>query len=138
MLLLVVSSLSAQEVFTPFENYCKPGVIRKSPSKGILLEYGLYPGINLNAENAAAGDRNDVNKYGRLRVKLKAPIIHTTATIDLQLLYRVVVNDQLSQELTRARPFQLSHAIKSYVLYSCFDTEAVDGGFKLLDRAKIG
>ncbi|MEM8906805.1 MAG: DUF6268 family outer membrane beta-barrel protein [Bacteroidota bacterium] len=75
VMLLVGKVLSAQEVFTPVQHYCKPGVTGKAPSKGILVEYGFYPGINLNAENAAA-NANDVNRYGRLRVKLKAPIIH--------------------------------------------------------------
>ena len=75
-LLFWAITLSAQdeETYIPVNNYCKPGVRWKAPSKGILIDYGIYPGINLKSEGAEK--TNQISLYSRTRYKLKIPIIH--------------------------------------------------------------
>lgn len=71
-------TITAQDlVLTPMaETLCSPGVINKSPSKGLVLEYGINPNIRLNSENTTATStptKVGVNK--RYKIKLKAPIL---------------------------------------------------------------
>ncbi len=75
-LLFLLVGLSAQDGETDalMNSYCKPGVRWKAPSKGILIDYGIYPGINLKSEGA--DQTNQVSLYSRSRYKIKIPIIH--------------------------------------------------------------
>lgn len=73
-LLIPMSNLVAQEILTPMrEMYCKPGVDGKSPSKGILVEYGLFPSYKINAESEK---NSHLHANEHLLIKLKAPIIN--------------------------------------------------------------
>lgn len=60
----------------PSTTNCQPGVINKSPSKGILFEYGVIPKLQLRNSNTfdvANPSKIGVNK--QLKFKLKAPIV---------------------------------------------------------------
>ncbi len=68
---------NAQElILTPLvEGFCKPGVVNKSPGKGISLEYFIQPNINLKS-NLSPDESSKVGYNDRLRFKFKIPIIH--------------------------------------------------------------
>lgn len=53
---------------------CKPGVINKSPTKGILFEYEMTPNVRLqNLTGESSSSESGVNK--RFNMKLKAPLV---------------------------------------------------------------
>lgn len=55
---------------------CTPGVINKSPGKGLLIEYKLTSGGNFTPDEVATGiSPSNVNNLERLRLRLKVPII---------------------------------------------------------------
>lgn len=54
---------------------CMPGVLGKSPGKGILLEYQLNPNTNLEAKDDPI-QRSQVNVNRRFKAKLKIPLIN--------------------------------------------------------------
>ena len=55
---------------------CTPGVINKSPGKGLLIEYKLASGGNFTPDKVAAGiSPSKVNYLSQLRLRLKIPII---------------------------------------------------------------
>lgn len=55
---------------------CSPGVINKSPGKGLLIEYKLTSGGNFTPDEVATGiSPSKVNNLSRLRLRLKIPII---------------------------------------------------------------
>ena len=76
LVLLICCSITAQDpdIFTPVGDYCKPGIRWKAPSKGILIDFGIYPGTNIKAEGAE--ETNRLKNHIRSRYKLKVPIIH--------------------------------------------------------------
>jgi len=79
LLFLCCSILKSQDlILTPMgETFCKPGVINKSPSKGLVLEYGINPNIQFNSENTSAiSVPTKVGVNRRYKVKLKAPILN--------------------------------------------------------------
>ncbi|MFT5386335.1 MAG: hypothetical protein ACI8VT_003156 [Saprospiraceae bacterium] len=56
------------------KKFCQPGVIHKSPTKGLLLEYEINPTVRLrNSTGISGSPETGFNK--RLNMKLKAPII---------------------------------------------------------------
>ena len=72
-------TINAQEiVLSPAaEIPCKPGVINKSPSQGILVDYFVRPQSTLSSNSEQVGSNNGrVKVNDRFRFKLKAPIIH--------------------------------------------------------------
>ncbi len=76
---ICLSMCFAQDlILTPLgETLCLPGVINKSPSKGLNLEYGLNPNVSLRSENSTSNSeptKIDVNH--RYTIKLKAPILN--------------------------------------------------------------
>lgn len=55
---------------------CTPGVINKSPGKGLLIEYKLTSGGNFTPDEVATGiSPSKVNSLSRLRLRLKIPVI---------------------------------------------------------------
>ncbi len=77
--LFFLGTLAAQDlILTPIgETLCKPGVINKSPGKGLLMEYGINPNVRLQTNNASISSGSSkiaINK--RFIIKLKAPIIN--------------------------------------------------------------
>ncbi len=55
---------------------CSPGVINKSPGKGLLVEYKLTSGGNFTPDEVAAGiSPSKVSNLSRLRLRLKVPVI---------------------------------------------------------------
>ena len=68
---------AAQEIIlTPLtEGFCKPGVVNKSPSKGISLEYFIQPNVKLKS-NIATDESSKVGYNDRFRFKFKIPLIH--------------------------------------------------------------
>ena len=71
--------LFAQDlVLSPIgETFCKPGVVGKSPSKGILLDYTLLPSVKAYPFTNGLPDNNAQNiSSSRLSFKLKAPVIY--------------------------------------------------------------
>lgn len=75
----LVSLLSAQDlILTPMgETLCSPGVINKSPGKGVVFDYGINPNINLRSENATSvSEPSKVGINHRFTIKVKAPILN--------------------------------------------------------------
>ena len=75
----LVKLVSAQDlVLSPIgETFCKPGVVGKSPSKWILLDYTYLPNIKVNPYTNGVQDGNSQRvSSNRLSFKLKAPIIY--------------------------------------------------------------
>ena len=55
---------------------CSPGVINKSPGKGLLIEYKLTTGGSFTPDEVAVGiNPSKVNNLERLRLRLKIPVI---------------------------------------------------------------
>lgn len=55
---------------------CTPGVINKSPSKGLLLEYTLTTGGDFTPDEVAVGiSPSEVRDLHRLRFRLKIPVL---------------------------------------------------------------
>ena len=55
---------------------CTPGVINKSPGKGLLIEYKLTSGGNFTPDEVATGiSPSKVSNLSRLRLRLKIPVI---------------------------------------------------------------
>ncbi len=55
---------------------CTPGVINKSPGKGLLIEYKLTSGGNFTPDEVATGiNPSKVSSLSRLRLRLKIPVI---------------------------------------------------------------
>lgn len=55
---------------------CSPGVINKSPGKGLLIEYNLTTGGDFTPDEVATGiSPSKVSGLGRLKMRLKVPII---------------------------------------------------------------
>ena len=78
-LLFSLNFVSAQDlVISPISgSFCKPGVVGKSPSKGILFDYTMLPNIKVNPYNKGIKDLNTQNtSSNRFRFKMKVPIIH--------------------------------------------------------------
>ena len=74
-----IKFISAQDlVLSPIgETFCKPGVVGKSPSKGILLDYTYLPSINVYPYNDGITKSNPQKiASNRLSFKLKVPVIH--------------------------------------------------------------
>lgn len=56
------------------KDLCKPGVIHKSPTKGLVFDYEINPSVRLRSTSSASGvSETGFNK--RFRMKLKAPIV---------------------------------------------------------------
>ena len=56
--------------------FCSPGVINKSPGKGLLIEYKLTSGGNFTPDEVPIGvSPSKVNHLARLRMRLKIPLI---------------------------------------------------------------
>ncbi len=70
-------TLAQDLVLSPMPSVnCQPGVINKSPSKGISFEYGLIPNLQLRNQNTF--DISNPTKIGvskQFKFKLKAPIL---------------------------------------------------------------
>ncbi len=55
---------------------CNPGVINKSPGKGLLIEYKLTSGGGFTPDEVAAGiSPSKINNLARLRFRLKIPVV---------------------------------------------------------------
>ena len=55
---------------------CTPGVINKSPGKGLLIEYKLTSGGSFTPDEVATGiSPSKVSQLSRLRLRLKVPVI---------------------------------------------------------------
>ncbi|MEM1119063.1 MAG: hypothetical protein AAGJ18_01355, partial [Bacteroidota bacterium] len=55
---------------------CTPGVINKSPGKGLLVEYKLTSGGDFTPDEVAAGiSPSEVSSLSRLRMRLKIPVL---------------------------------------------------------------
>ena len=55
---------------------CSPGVINKSPGKGLLIEYKLTSGGSFTPDEVATGiSPSKVSQLSRLRLRLKIPVI---------------------------------------------------------------
>jgi len=55
---------------------CTPGVINKSPGKGLLIEYKLTSGGSFTPDEVATGiSPSKVSNLSRLRLRLKIPVI---------------------------------------------------------------
>lgn len=59
---------------------CKPGVLNKSRSKGLLLEYGLNGGYNYTVQNefVQSNNNSEVEYSNNFKAKVKVPIINAT------------------------------------------------------------
>ena len=76
---LFVNLAFAQDlVLSPIgETFCKPGVVGKSPSKGLVFDYTVLPNIKVYPFKNGIQDLNPQNlSSNRLSFKLKAPIIY--------------------------------------------------------------
>ena len=64
-------------ILTPIgELLCSPGVINKSPGKGLLMEYELNPDIRRRSDNTASlSNPTKVGVSKRFKLKLKAPLV---------------------------------------------------------------
>ena len=63
----------AQEVVSPIKDFCQPGVLHKSPGKGVAVEYVFYPGYgqsSIDSEDAR------VNGNHHLLAKFKIPVVN--------------------------------------------------------------
>ncbi len=71
----LVKLVSAQDlVLSPLGgSFCKPGVVGKSPSKGIVLDYTLLPNIKVSPNKNEVTQRISSHRF---KFKLKVPIIH--------------------------------------------------------------
>jgi hypothetical protein len=56
------------------KSLCHPGVINKSPAKGLLFEYGVNPNVMLREGGNSDISANSLSK--RFKIKLKAPVIN--------------------------------------------------------------
>ncbi len=76
LLIFFVYTVKSQDiVLTPLgKTLCQPGVINKSPTKGLVFEYGMNPAVNLQQTGDSDISANSLNK--RFKVKLKAPLIN--------------------------------------------------------------
>ncbi len=74
LLIGVVFLADAQEMLSPIRDFCRPGVLHKSPSKGLVIEYGYFPGYRLSSNEVGTDDRVVVNHH--LLVKYKIPILN--------------------------------------------------------------
>ncbi len=85
LMMQITSSAQPAPVFIPsdfdFEAeeagcICTPGVINKSPGKGLLIEYKLTSGGNFTPDEVPTGiGPSKVNSLSRLRLRLKVPVI---------------------------------------------------------------
>lgn len=75
---LGVVNLEAQELLTPIRDFCQPGVVNKSPGKGMSVEYGFFPQYPLRSSEASESSQQKLNQH--LLVKLKAPLINQQKT----------------------------------------------------------
>ena len=70
-------SFSQDLILTPLglnKEFCQPGVVHKSPTKGILLEYEMTPNVIFqNINNGISSSESASNK--RFNMKLKAPLV---------------------------------------------------------------
>ena len=72
------------EVIELEKEYCKPGVVNKSRSKGLLIQYNLYPNYKITSDESQGNLANSKVKFRDLwRVKLKIPLMNRC---DLKLL----------------------------------------------------
>jgi len=71
----LVKFVSAQDlVLSPLGgSFCKPGVVGKSPSKGLVLDYTILPNIKVSPNKN--GVTQNISSH-RFRFKVKVPIIH--------------------------------------------------------------
>lgn len=79
LLLLCSALLIGQDLLlTPIgETMCRPGVTNKSPSKGLVLEYGINPNVRFNSENTSAlSVPTKVGVNRRYKMKIKVPILN--------------------------------------------------------------
>lgn len=64
-------------ILTPIgETVCSPGVVNKSPGKGLLIEYGLRPGIKLQSNSSNIDEPSRIGLNKRYKIKLKAPLVN--------------------------------------------------------------
>ena len=75
--------LIAQDIPTDIEAtevlFCQPGVTNASPSRGLVLEYGLRPGFTMGRIGAFEGQPDIQTKYWEDRVlKVKLPLVNRT------------------------------------------------------------
>lgn len=75
LILSVIFTASSQDiVLSPVgKTLCRPGVVNKSPTKGLVFEYGLNPNLRLS-EGGSDISANTLSK--RFKVKLKAPLVN--------------------------------------------------------------
>lgn len=66
-------SIKAQEILTPIKDFCHPGVLDKSPGKGVAIEYGYFPGYRQTSSDT---DDSRVNVNHHFLAKFKIPIIN--------------------------------------------------------------
>ncbi len=66
--------VNGQEILTPIRDFCKPGVLHKSPSKGLSIEYGLFPGYELSSSSSDKKERVEANHH--LLAKVKIPLVN--------------------------------------------------------------
>lgn len=74
-----VTLVSAQDlVLSPIgEAICKPGVIGKGPGKGVVLNYGFRPDINMYSSKSGANDKlSQKHSSSQLHFKLKIPVLY--------------------------------------------------------------
>lgn len=74
---LIASLLTAQEnILSPLTNdaFCRPGVINKSPSKGVLFEYGIQPNYNIST-STNTGMSSQIQHNRQWLFKFKVPVI---------------------------------------------------------------
>lgn len=74
----VKSALAQDLVLSPIgDALCKPGVVGKSPSKGIVFDYTFLPGINVYPyNNGEEGPNPQKISSKQFSFKLKVPVIH--------------------------------------------------------------
>lgn len=77
--ILIVFSLSAQDISDnltteTMSSLCKPGVIHKSPGKGLLINYMTYPNYQITAPGARTPV--EIENNNRLLYKLKIPVFN--------------------------------------------------------------
>ena len=77
--ILMTFSLSAQDISDnltreTMSSLCKPGVVNKSPGKGLLVSYMTYPNYQMSLPNDQTP--TEIQSNNRLLVKLKIPILN--------------------------------------------------------------
>ncbi len=105
LIFVSVSSWSQNFGMTPITDhaFCKPGVINKSPSQGVVVEYSMKPNTAFRTDHyGGVTNTGNVRSLERLKMKLKVPVLNKSGLKVLFGLnhYREVFHfDQIDPEL---------------------------------------